>query len=167
MRLRTDKADLRRLADQSTEIDRLRRLVDLVREGFPTRGDEKAKLRAFLGGLVPEGQKGQPLDERETLALHKELGEALRGLVANPPRQWPLPTAYTYVTRRLPGAPIELRSEGRTIDGVRSGVVNLLLAAGENLLACAECGAPFVRERRQEYCSERCSQRVRNRRRRG
>jgi hypothetical protein len=45
--------------------------------------------------------------------------------------------------------------------------VNLLLSAGENLLACAECGKPFVRERRQEYCSERCSQRVRNRRRRG
>jgi hypothetical protein len=168
-RPKSDEPTLRKLADEETDTDadRLRCLVEMVRQDPLTRADDRGKLRAFLQGLVPQGQKTQPLDEQETTLLYREFGEMLRGLVADPPRRWPLPSTYAFLTRREPGGPVEFIGEGRTIDNVRWGVVNLLLSTGENLLACAECGEPFVRKRRQEYCSERCSQKVRDRRRRG
>jgi len=45
------------------------------------------------------------------------------------------------------------------------GILNTI-REGQNLLrACAECKSPFIPVRRQEYCSTRCSQRARDRRR--
>jgi hypothetical protein len=165
---KSDKPVLRKLAhEETTDADRLRTLVEWVREDLPTRAEDRGKFRAFLYGLVPQGQKTQPLDDQETIALHREFAEMLHGLVANPPRRWPLPSTYAFLTRRKPAGPVEFIGEGATIDNVRWAVVNLLLSAGENLLACRECGEPFVRERRQKYCSERCSQKVRDRKRRG
>jgi hypothetical protein len=156
---------LRGLAvEETTDVDRLRRLVDLVRKDFRI-ADERGRFRAVLHGLAPQARKIAPLKEQDGAALHRELGEMFWGLVADPPQRYPLPTAYGFLTRQKPGAPIRFSGEGRTVDNVRWGVVNLLLSAGENLLACAECGEPFVRERRQVFCSERCSQRVRDRKR--
>jgi hypothetical protein len=42
------------------------------------------------------------------------------------------------------------------------GFLLTLQIAGESLRTCARCGKPFVRVRRQEYCSPECSQIVRN-----
>jgi hypothetical protein len=150
--------------EETTDADRLRRLVDYVREDFRI-ADEEGRFRAFLHGLAPHVRKTDYLKEQDAAALHREFGEMFRGLVADPPQRYPLPTAYGFLRRQKPGATIRFSGEGRTVDNIRWGVVNLLLSAGENLLACKECGEPFVRERRQVFCSERCSQRVRDRRR--
>jgi hypothetical protein len=158
---------LRGLADESTDADRLRRFVEYARSPFPEKAAEKSAYRVFLNRLLPHDQNGEPLGEAELPALHREFGEMLRGLVAESPQPYPIPTAYGFVTRAKPGAPIEFKGHGRAPDRVRWAVVDLLLSVGENLLPCTKCGEPFVRERRQEYCSKRCSQRVRDRRRRG
>jgi hypothetical protein len=45
------------------------------------------------------------------------------------------------------------------------GILNTI-REGQNLLrACSECKAPFIPVRRQEYCSTKCSQKARDRRR--
>jgi hypothetical protein len=48
---------------------------------------------------------------------------------------------------------------------ILTGVANLLLKFGERLLTCQVCGTLFMRQYRQEYCTVRCSNKVRNRRR--
>jgi hypothetical protein len=48
---------------------------------------------------------------------------------------------------------------------VVKGVVTLLYMLGHRLLPCRVCGTPFLRQYRQEYCSVRCSNKVRNKRR--
>jgi hypothetical protein len=57
----------------------------------------------------------------------------------------------------------EAESEREAVIG---GVVDLVLAVGSHFRSCAECGAPFVARKRQEYCSTACSQRKRDRRKR-
>jgi uncharacterized C2H2 Zn-finger protein len=38
----------------------------------------------------------------------------------------------------------------------------LILQAGHHLLRCPECGSAFVAVRKQQYCTTRCAQKVRN-----
>lgn len=174
-RAKSDEPTLRKLAVEAIprdriNLDRLRKVVDFARSPLPETARERNADRAFLLALSPVSpQPGhqEPLTDADLAALHREFGEMFRGLVAEPPREFPIPTAYGFLSRSRLGAPIQYSSYGRAVDRVRSAVADLLLSAGENLLACGECGEPFVRERRQLYCSERCSQRVRDRRRRG
>jgi hypothetical protein len=50
-------------------------------------------------------------------------------------------------------------------DDILVGVVNLLSKFGDRLRTCPVCRTPFLRWYRQEYCQQRCSDKVRNRRR--
>ena len=50
-------------------------------------------------------------------------------------------------------------------ESILIGVVNLLSKFGDRLRTCPVCGAPFLRQYRQEYCTVRCSNKVRNKRR--
>jgi hypothetical protein len=50
-------------------------------------------------------------------------------------------------------------------DAILNAVMDIILESGDLMRACSECKSPFVPVRRQEYCSIKCSQRARDRRR--
>jgi hypothetical protein len=56
----------------------------------------------------------------------------------------------------------ELEHELRAIT---KGIANIILAASGNLRFCLECRRLFVASRKRVYCSDRCSQRVQDRKR--
>lgn len=45
------------------------------------------------------------------------------------------------------------------------GILNTIRESGDLLRLCSECKSPFIPVRRQEYCSTKCSQKARDRRR--
>ena len=89
----------------------------------------------------------------------------------NPPRAWALPASTSYLLngrfdRRgrdhrivCVAKPTDIRT------AILIGVANLLIEFGDRLRTCEVCGAPFLRRYRQAYCTVRCSNKVRNRRR--
>ena len=56
-------------------------------------------------------------------------------------------------------------TRGNIRDAVFASVARLLLEHGQKVRACPECRRVFVANRRQAYCTARCSQAVRNQRR--
>jgi hypothetical protein len=49
---------------------------------------------------------------------------------------------------------------GDEATGILGGVASLLLQVGDRLRAYRDCHRPFVKRKRQEYCSGQCSMRV-------
>ena len=156
--------------ERITAQERLRWLVEMLREEFSSFG--RSEAQAFREGLLrliaPDWSANASIDQglsnRAVEALHRELREVFWGFVAEPPRRWPLPSAFAFLQHSEPGGAFYFSSEGPPETAVRWAVANLLMESGENLLRCPECGTPFVRVRRQEFCSERCAQQVRDQR---
>jgi hypothetical protein len=84
---------------------------------------------------------------------------------------WALPDRPTHLFRvRMDrrGRHTRVLAVGKEEDertAIMGGVAALLGLFGDRLCACQVCGTPFLRHYRQEYCSVRCSNKVRNRRR--
>jgi hypothetical protein len=121
------------------------------------------------------------------LALQREICQGLRaffgesvdfvdsvliGLGHNRPHGgWALPAATTHLARvRLdPGGRYTwawyLRESADERTAIIEGIARLIVKFDERLCVCGVCGTPFLRQHRQEYCTVRCSNKVRNRRR--
>ncbi len=149
-----------------TSEDRLRWVVAFVRRDLRTLRPEEVKaLGEDLRGLLPETWTltgAEAVQEGEVNRLHRDLGEALRGFVKKSPKAWDLPSRGVCVWRDSPERPLHFTGRGPQSQGIPWGVINLLQEARDNLLACAECGEPFVAWKRQEYCSPICSQKARD-----
>jgi hypothetical protein len=92
-----------------------------------------------------------------------------RGRVS-PQGGWELPAAPTRVCRveYIPGSYVRILAMSESTNdrtAILTGVANLLIAFGDRVSACPVCGTLFLRRYRQVYCTVRCSDKVRNRRR--
>ncbi len=137
---------------------------------------ELAALAYDLGLLAMTGPGPRPLVARsgpipkaDLHAIQQEINQAILGLLVKPPqktpRWWALPRNQAYVMREVPGGRFQVRwMPGRRADAIILGVVGVLLAAGDRLRLCPVCETPFVKNKRQDYCSTACSQRARNQR---
>ena len=115
-----------------------------------------------------------PLAPQHVAALHAELRTMLRSLVgAGGPR------AFMVLIRTEGGSKGIIRLTGVGVrpalfamsyghrdarSAILHTVTNLVVQAGERLIACPVCAAPFVAVRKQRFCSARCAQRARNER---
>jgi hypothetical protein len=65
---------------------------------------------------------------------------------------------------KKPAMFVTSRGQASARTAIFQAVKDLILRAGDRLIACLapRCGAPFIAIRKQEYCSPRCAQRVRN-----
>jgi hypothetical protein len=166
-----------------TAESRLRWLVDFAREELP------ADLKSVGAGLIatawpapPLAEVPGPLSPAMIRQLHRELRDVFTDAVTRTdggatmfPVRVPLGVKRLTVRHaRVPdttgrtgrlGVPAKWASTAGG-DDVRTTILmrahSYILSGGKNLFACPVDGRPFVSTARQEYCSVRCSQRVRN-----
>lgn len=159
----------------STREQRLRWLVErFLRTDLATlRAEERVALGYDLLALVPGGRTVArfpgPMSEAQIGALHEEVSRGIRAIVRG--QSWALPPTGTVVLmlRREKGSReqhIDRAATGDDTQAVVAGIERLLIHEGSRLRACDECSTPFVARKRQAYCSPKCSQRTRTRRKR-
>jgi hypothetical protein len=180
--------------DPLTDAERLRWVLEFIwrdlaalpAEELVTLGDDL--VHAVAPWWVQEKRQCTEMSGAEVLALQQEIHEGVNKATgtsidvremmmissghAHPHGGWVLPQAAMHLVR--------LRQRFREGDylcimcvsectnnqmAIRTGVVNLLLKFGERLLTCPVCGTLFLREYRQAYCTVKCSNKVRNKRR--
>jgi hypothetical protein len=180
--------------DALTDAQRLRWVLEFIQwdlaalpaEELVTLGDDLQ--HATAPWWVQEKRQYTEMSAAEVRALQQEIHEGVNTATgtsidvremmmissghAHPHGGWVLPQAAMHLLR--------LRQRFRDGDYLRimcvsectnnrmailTGVANLLLKFGERLLTCQVCGTLFMRQYRQEYCTVRCSNKVRNRRR--
>jgi hypothetical protein len=170
-----------------TPEERLRWLVKFTQQDLDTlRPEERIalgydlRMLASLGWAPPKSMKGLgghsysfeqavgPMLEADLRAFQAEIARALEGLLSG--RSWDIPgSVRMFISRMSPPGTKKTRFQvgwqGDERAAIFSGVLNLLLQAGDALKACAECQRPLVARKRQIYCSAVCSQRVRDRKR--
>jgi len=157
-----------------TPHKRLEWLIEfLSSEPWKLSDEAREELRYGLQALAEPTQfcaypaDAWPLPERELSGLWGELKEAvsLMSDVSHGETYWPLPATGTLTAVRAPDGTVTPLLVAGPKDAIRAGVILLLAQAGQHLRVCESCGTPFAGRPNREYCSERCSQRVRNRRR--
>ena len=101
-----------------------------------------------------------PIDTRT--AVDMSLGR-------EPPQGWVLPSVESRmirVTTAFGHMQIsDVSPDGTDRTAVVNGVARLVIQYQDGVVSCPVCGAIFLRQSRQEYCTVRCSNKVRNRRR--
>lgn len=119
---------------------------------------------AFLSENQP------PMPDATLAAIHAELADGLRALMSGAPWGISEVRQVQVIRASKEGAPrtrflIAWDTGGDIRQAVLSAVGRLITEHGQKVRACPECRKVFVATRRQEYCDTRCSQRVRNQRR--
>jgi len=128
---------------------------------FPVvMGYQSATFRSDLG----------PIPEATFTAVHGELGRGFRELMDG--KAWAVPgQKQLYILRDSPEGSAHTRfrtywdTRENIGDAILTTAARLLLEHGQKVRACPECRKVFVATRRQRYCDTRCSQRVRNQKR--
>ena len=137
------------------------------------------ELRAIAGGQSKPGESrasahyAGPLDDEVVKQLHAEITTRVKGLFSSvaAPWQFKLPELFQVyrtspiTSKRILFATLSQFGLDQERDAILYGVANVLLDANRTLRACAQCGSPFIPVRRQEYCSTKCSQKARDKRR--
>lgn len=133
-----------------------------------------ALARPIPDNFYPENVP-DPLPAGEVEALHRDVRAMLRDLLGSAPTRWhqvSIPTAgqtesLVRLTRagEKPAAFTVSYGHATVRTAVFQAVKDLVLQAGDRLIACPVCGAPFIAVRKQMFCGPRCAQRVRNERR--
>jgi hypothetical protein len=114
------------------------------------------------------------MDRSELSDIQKWVKDGFATLFSDKSNRWSYPAPVGI--RLVRQSPLDAkRSDLRLVtflparEGLRQSIELAILHivfAGKNLLrACSECKSPFVPVRRQEYCSVKCSQKARDRRR--
>jgi hypothetical protein len=159
-----------------TAEDRLRWVTTFARAPLLQHSADFAKagdcLVALAWPVPPMVVVPPPLSRETVTTLHDELRTILSDLVTRDagstvfPVKAPVQLARLTAMHKKPA----MWATSRTIrtDDPRTDILlavqHYVVAGGGRLLACLECRAPFVGRKRQEYCSEVCSQRARTRR---
>lgn len=128
--------------------------------------------QTLVGGNLPD-----PMPPDDVDALHRDLRATLRDLVGKNPERGGqmvmIPTekgqteGLIRLTRAGEKPAMFAASHGYPTARVAifHAVKDLVLQAGERLLACPACGAPFLYNRKQTFCGVTCAQKIRNKRR--
>jgi hypothetical protein len=178
--------------DALTPAERLRWILGFMQrdlEALPSKelealGDDL--LHATAPWWVEKKRQCTDMSADQVRALQQEIRDGVQAAMgtsineieiarihwghAHPHGGWVLPQAATHLLR--------LRFRVRDYVGIMcvsestndrtailTGVANLLITCGDRLSTCPVCGTLFLRQYRQEYCNVRCSNKVRNRRR--
>lgn len=118
----------------------------------------------LTGGRGGLNTSAQPMSA-EVLQRHQEgLATGLRQLLSRAVTPWEVPSRPALIVHPSPdeSSRVRLMFTGDETAGIFGGVANLLLEAGDRLRACRECQQPFVKRKRREYRSGRCSMLVRD-----
>jgi len=148
-------------------------------------------LRALLKGsqqadgltgepyLILRSVAGKAMDESVFRELHREIKDGFKQLFSNKKsdedhlRQWAFPLPKTFHLWRQSGL-ISKRTRFQFLSQfdyddekgpILNSILNILIDSQNVLRACVFCYTPFVPVRRQEYCSQSCSQKARDKRR--
>ena len=182
---RIDISEVKKLADEAFERmlvardrlgdspeSQLKWILDFAKKDLQkTRPEERVALGYDLRGLISGNWSWNtnvgPMPDPTLRRLHSEITEGLKGLFNQPQKEWNFPPPSIISVNRFnpldaPDIRFITRYEGDERTAILSGVLGILQKAKENLRACKRCKTPFVRVRRQEYCSEKCSQKKRN-----
>jgi hypothetical protein len=137
-------------------------------------------LQALARGGIPDNLMGgvelpEVLTPGDVAGLHAELRATVRDLLSKNPlgaNKVTIPTegdSESLVRLTQAGKKPALFASGHGHTSARTavfqGVKDLIVQAGDRLIACPACGKPFIALRKQEYCSTSCAQRARNERR--
>jgi hypothetical protein len=180
--------------DALTNVQRLRWVLEFIRrdlEALPpetveTLGDDLRHATASY--WVKKHSYCDDMSAAEVRALQEEIRAGIDAVMGDaidftemamihlghsrPQKGWVFPEAVTSICRVQLGSPRSpclrvVRISEATNDrmAILSGVANLLVVCGDRLSTCPVCKTPFLRQYRQDYCTVRCSNKVRNRRR--
>lgn len=113
---------------------------------------------------------GPAMPDATLAAIHAELAQGFKSLMDGRPWIMPEKRRLQIVRASREGSPqtrfiATWDAGGDVHNAVISAVARLLMEHGQKLRACPECRKVFVATRRQRYCDTRCSQRVRNQKR--
>jgi len=129
-------------------------------------------LRGLAAASLPKSNEWRfftdPMPDNELRDYQKTIRDGLAGLLADEPRAWTFdatPRLVVVDQRRRNRRRFAVQFGGPEAASVIGGVAWLVSELGERLRRCAECGAPFVAERKEEYCTASHAQRARNKRR--
>jgi hypothetical protein len=156
-----------------TAHEQLRWVVDHFagRDLSTARPEELIAVGYDLRVLGVRGWQGErdvgPMSETDVRARQREIAEGLRSyLTAGSWKGLPAPKAV-FLLRGATGRGQRVW-HGDERQMIVNAVAELLVQAGDRLRFCAEsnCGRPFFAVKRQAYCSVRCSQKTRDRRKR-
>ena len=174
-RARRDRAD-RSMPSFSRPEEWLRWALKFAVEDLAAlNGDARLERGDILRRLSPtmlrqEGWSSDydftsPIPDDRLLALQKELRNGLKALLQGQ-GTWnlPAPTGASVWRLNPEGKQAHFRMGWSGDDRIvfLHGVAALLTAYGAKIRACKQCGRPFLRRKRAEYCSPECGQRFRD-----
>lgn len=145
--------------------------LDAITEGELL--DLRHQLAAFVAvntfrmpaGVVrfpPDGyDRLAPEDEKTLRAWHAWLSEGVEALADG--KAWRFDIGPETFQLQI-GSPLSYGVIHQRADLFRRAVKDLLRDEWHRIDSCPKCGDPFVAQKRQEYCSTRCSQAVRTQR---
>ena len=118
------------------------------------------------------------MDRTELSETQKWIKDGLTALFSEKPNRWifPAPQEMRLVRKSaldakrsdialVPVWPMPSDFDGQRRN-IKLAILYIVLAAKDSLRLCSECKSPFIPVRRQEYCSPKCSQKARDRKRR-
>jgi len=164
-----------------TPAELLRWVVTFAQEDLTSKRPEELVALGYDLRMLPHLVKEQvagvtriwqrtlgPMPEATLQVIHHYIAEGLRTLMGG--RPWKLPGPFLVYRSSPEGSAKTQFSSGwgaarQEDEAILAAVVRLVLEHGGKLRACPVCRRIFVSTRRQRYCDTRCSQRVRNQRR--
>jgi hypothetical protein len=177
--------------DALTDAECLQWVLEFIRRDLDTvpPGELEAIGDDLRHATVPSLMREKPcidMPASQVRALQHEIRQGIQATFAESvsmadltrissgqktPTGWTIQLSAVHVFRvgyDCPGGYFRILCVGEHTDegmDILIGVVNLLSKFGDRLRTCQVCGTPFLRQYRQEYCTVRCSNKVRNRRR--
>ena len=117
------------------------------------------------------------MDRSELSATQKWIKDGFLALFSEKPKGWifPAPREMRLVRKSsldakrsditlVPVWPVPSDFDGQRRN-IKLAILYIVFAARDSLRLCSECKSPFIPVRRQEYCSTKCSQKARDRKR--
>ena len=158
----------------ATTAERLAWVVAFTRRDIAVaRPEELIALGYDLRALTPPlgtltRSEHRPLSAPTIRKIQTRLTAGLRQLLTpNPAHEggWTLPPPRRVRLVRIGEFVTRIEESRDEVASILAAVGELAVRAGVDLRGCPECGRAFVRTGRRKFCSEKCSMRVRNRKR--
>jgi hypothetical protein len=177
--------------DGLTDAGRLRWVLEFSRKDLDALPSEELEaiavdLRDATAPWLAQKRPCMTMPAAQLRALQQEISQGIQAVLGDlvpsvdaimmslgskPPRGWVLPETPTHLVRvNLDdhGGYIRIWRIGEGTDertAIVEGIARLMGQFGDRLCTCPVCGTPFLRQYRQAYCTVRCSNKVRNKRR--
>lgn len=177
-RLIAEYSQKMRLADERvgrTPELRLQWVLDFVKKDLSRmQSEERGALGDDLRALHNADRwhtaysSGLTMPDRLLKTIHRDIKVGLSALFSErPDSEWRCPPPKTIALHRM--NPLKSKRTrfqqyytGDEKAAIIGSVVALLLQCQERVRACERCRQPFVREKKQKFCTEECSQAERN-----